>query len=189
MSGIVRSRDELPAGTARLECVHCNRQWSVEQVTELGDPLRCPDCWKGGLVPRRHDRIADKYPGKLGEHFATIPHRLLDPNNSLELTSNELLVIVVLERFRWRWGDRVFPSQELIARMTRLSRRTVQRVLDGLVEDGLIFVEHDRGAGNLCRNVYDLTPLWDCLALGAPRPFDPFAKLTGVTATHHEAST
>lgn len=184
MSGIVRAVDELPIDAARLECLSCNRQWEVEQIKQFGDPLKCPNCWAVLLVLRRHDRIADKYPGKLGEHFATIPHKLLDPNNSLNLDRNELVVIIVLERFRWRHDDLVFPSQELIARMTRLSRRTVQRVLDGLIADGLILVRHDRRTGHLRRNLYDLAPIWDCLARDAPRPGKP----SGVMATHREAS-
>jgi DNA-binding MarR family transcriptional regulator len=185
MSGIVRSPHELPAGTGRLECPGCNRRIDIEHIKDLGDPLRCIDCLTVGLIPRRHDRIADKYPGRLGDHFATIPHKLLDPDNSLDLDRNELVVIIVLERFRWRYDDLVYPSQELIARMARISRRTVQRVLDGLIGDGLILVRHDSRTGHLRRNLYDLSPIWDCLARDAPRPF---GKPRGVRVARREAS-
>jgi hypothetical protein len=133
MSGIVRDPEKVPAGTARLECVHCNKQHPIADIEWLGDPLRCSMCNEVGLVPRRHDRVADKYPGKLGERFMTLPHALFEPDNGLELTSAELSVIVALERFRWRQGDLVYPSQERIASMLRLGRRTVQRALDALI--------------------------------------------------------
>ena len=109
MSGIVRDPEKLPAGTARLECVHCKKQHAISEIEWLGDPLTCSVCCEVGLVPRRHDRIADKYPGKLGEQFGTIPLKVFDPENGLDLTSAELLVIVALETFRWRSGDLVSP--------------------------------------------------------------------------------
>lgn len=169
MSGLVRDPDKVPAGTGRLECVHCERQYPVSRIEELGDPLTCIECWEVGLVPRRHDRVADKYPGKLGERFMTLPHALFEPDNGLELTSAELFVIVALERFRWRRGDLVYPSQERIASMLKLGRRTVQRALDGLIGDGLIVVRRDARGGHFARNVYDLAPLWDRLEAGGPR--------------------
>jgi len=169
MSGIVRDPEKVPVETGRLECVHCHRQHPITEIEELGDPLTCIHCGEVGLVPRRHDRTADKYPGKLGERFATIPHVLFDPENGLDLTSAELSVIIALESFRWRSGDLVYPSQERIASMTRLSRRTVQRTLDALAADGLITVWNERH-GSYPRNVYDLAPLWHCLAAGARRP-------------------
>jgi biotin operon repressor len=169
MSGIVRDPEKVPAGTARLECVHCKKQHPITNIAELGDPLRCSECDEVGLVPRRHDRIADKYPGKLGERFATIPLALLDSDNGLNLTPAELLVVIVLNAFRWRGDDLVYPSQERIASMTGLSRRTVQRALDRLAADGLIVVWNERH-GSFPRNLYEIAPLLDALAFGRRRP-------------------
>jgi len=169
MSGIVRDPEKVPAGTARLECPRCKKQHPMAEIEELGDPLTCTGCWEAGLVPRRHDRIAGKYPGKLGERFVTLPHELFDPDNGLELTAAELLVIAALESFRWRRGDLVYPSQERIASMTRLGRRTVQRALDALIADGLILVPEEHRGGRFAGNAYDLDPLWDRLEARGPR--------------------
>lgn len=170
MSGIVRDPEKVPAGPARLECVHCKWRHSITEIAELGDPLRCIVCDEVGLVPRRSDRVADKYPGKLGERFATIPHALFDPDNGLK--STERLVIAVMESFRWRSGDLVYPSQERIAGMTGLSRRTVQRTLDRLIADGLIQVQRERH-GSHPRNAYNLHLVWLSLDRGWRRPL-PF---------------
>jgi predicted transcriptional regulator len=59
----------------------------------------------------------------------------------------------------------VYPSQERIAGMVRLARRTVQRALDSLVADGLILVQEERPGGSFAGNVYDLAPLWDRLEI------------------------
>ncbi|HZV72677.1 MAG TPA: helix-turn-helix domain-containing protein [Conexibacter sp.] len=71
--------------------------------------------------------------------------------------------------FRWRRNDRVYPSQERIASMTGLSRRTVQRTLDRLAADGLIIFWSERH-GSFLRNVYEIRPIFDALAVGAKRP-------------------
>jgi Helix-turn-helix domain len=185
MSGIVRDPEKVPVGTARLECVHCKKQHSIADIDWLGDPLRCSLCDEVGVVPRRHDRVADKYPGKLGERFMTLPHPLFEPDNGLELTSAELFVIVALERFRWRQGDLVYPSQERIASMLRIGRRTVQRALDALIGDGLIIVRKEARTGQFTGNVYDLAPLWQRLEAGGPRSFVQFMC---ATTTHARAS-
>ena len=173
MSGIVRDPEKVPAGTARLECVRCKKQHPISDIEWLGDPLRCSACDEVGLVSRRHDRVADKYPGKLGERFTTIPLALLDSDNGLDLTPTELLVVIVLNSFRWRSDDLVYPSQERIASMTGLARRTVQRTLDRLAADGLIHVWNERH-GSFPRNVYEIRPLLDALAVGAKRPLPLF---------------
>lgn len=173
MSGIVRDPEKVPAGTARLECVHCQKQHPIKDIEWLGDPLRCSACDEVGLAPRRHDRVADKYPGKLGERFTTIPLALLDSHNGLDLTPTELLVVIVLNSFRWRSDDLVYPSQELIASMTGLSRRSVQRTLDRLAADGLVHVWNERH-GSFPRNVYEIRPLLDALAFGGRRPLPLF---------------
>lgn len=176
MSGIVRYPESVPAGTGALECVRCKKQYPISKIEELGDPLTCIACDGIGLVPRQRDRIADKYPGKLGERFVAIPHALFDPDNSFDLTPAERLVIIALETFRWRWDDVVYPSQERIASMTGLSRRTVQRTLDALAADNLITVWRERHS-NYAHNEYDLNPLWIGLAEGARRPLvSPYAS-------------
>jgi biotin operon repressor len=169
MSGIIRDPEKVPAGTGRLECVRCKRQYPIAEIEELGDPLTCIHCWEVGFVPRRHDRIADKYPGKLGERFTTIPLALLDSDNGLDLTPAELLVVIALNSFRWRDDDLVYPSQERISSMTGLSRRTVQRALDRLAADGLIVIWNERH-GSFPRNLYEIAPLLDALASGRRRP-------------------
>ena len=78
-----------------------------------------------------------------------------------------------------------FPSQETIASMTRLSRRTVQRALDALIGDGLILVQSERRTGHFARNHYDLSPLWHRLAVGGPRPL---LEALGVVTTPGHAS-
>lgn len=169
MSGIVRDPDKVPAGTVRLECFRCNHQHPIADLDWLGDPLRCSACYEVGLIPRRQDRIADRYPGKLGERFTTVPLALLDSDNGLDLTPAERLVLIVLNSFRWRRDDLVYPSQERIADMTGLSRRTVQRTLDRLAADGLIAYWRERH-GSFPRNVYEIRPVFDALAFGAKRP-------------------
>lgn len=164
MSGLVRHDDEILPGTRSLECVHCGSRYPIGQVGDLGDPLTCYGCDGVGFIPRRRDRIADKFPGDLGVQFTAVPRALLEPRNGLTLSANEILVVIALESFRWGGRDVVFPSQELIAKMTRLSRRTVQRALDGLIAEGFIGVRHDRRGGRYGRNEYDLSPLWKQLA-------------------------
>lgn len=80
--------------------------------------------------------------------FTMIPNVLLDSAFDLGLTTHQLMILIVLERYRWELNGDVFPSYATIGAQSGISGRTVERQVKILVEDGHIGVEHRQGYTN-----------------------------------------
>ena len=70
--------------------------------------------------------------------FTRVPNGLIDES---DLTANELLVYIVLLRFRDHKTGLCYPGQKAIADRARLSCKTVQRVIKSLEQLGIVQVE------------------------------------------------
>ena len=70
------------------------------------------------------------------------------------LTANEKFVLIVLANYFNTELGIAFPSQQMIAKNSSLSRSTVIRSLDALQNKGYITVEKRRRSGRYLHNVY-----------------------------------
>lgn len=101
--------------------------------------------------------------------WTAIPTSLLFLQNQLNLTSTDMNVLLNLIIHWWQADDRVYPSQDSIAHRMGVSKRTVQRTLDRLVDLGLLEVKQTRRSGKYKgRNLYNLMPLARTIDLLAP---------------------
>lgn len=92
--------------------------------------------------------------------WTAFPTALIFLQSQLSLSSTDLNVILNLLIHWWDADDKVYPSQDGIAKRMGVSKRTVQRALDNLVDLGLINVSHTKRKGKYKgRNIYDLKPL------------------------------
>lgn len=83
--------------------------------------------------------------------FVRIPNWLLDHS---DLSAHELLVYVVLLRFRDHKTGKCHPGMTTIADLTRISRRAVMRAIDGLEGRHMIEVERRSTITENKPNVY-----------------------------------
>ncbi|EGP17896.1 MULTISPECIES: helix-turn-helix domain-containing protein [Halomonadaceae] len=92
--------------------------------------------------------------------WTAFPTALIFLQSQLQLSSTDLNVIFNLLIHWWDADGKIYPSQDGIAKRMGVSKRTVQRTLDNLVELGLINVSHTKRKGKYKgRNIYDLKPL------------------------------
>lgn len=86
-----------------------------------------------------------------------------------KLAPNELAVLCVLLSFG---TTKTFPSHATIASLAMISRRTVQRTLDGLVDKQIIrWTQRQKNDGSLSSNLYEVL-VWDLASK------DPMVRLT-----------
>ncbi len=102
------------------------------------------------------EAVADRW-GASGEQvpFVGVPFDLLRLQSKLGLTSNELVVLLNLSAHRWKEGQVVYPSNATLAKRMGLNTQTIQRVLKGLLDVGVIRkITHPAGG-----RAFDLSPL------------------------------
>lgn len=92
--------------------------------------------------------------------WTAVPSALIFLQSRLGLTSTDINVLLNLMIHWWKPDDKIYPSQDSIANRIGVSKRTVQRTLDRLVEMGLIEVIQTKRNGRYKgRNIYNLRPL------------------------------
>lgn len=80
------------------------------------------------------------------EHqFVKLPHTVIDHAN---LTAHELLVYIVLLRYRNPKTGTCFPGLQTIADAARMSRKTASRTVKALEDKGIISVKRVRAVGS-----------------------------------------
>lgn len=101
--------------------------------------------------------------------WTAIPTSLMFLQARLGLTSTDINVLMNLMIHWWGAKDNIYPSQDAIAYRMGVSKRTVQRTLDNLVELNIIDVRHTKRGGKYRgRNIYSLKPLVRLLELNGP---------------------
>lgn len=103
--------------------------------------------------------------------WVSFPSSLLFLQKSFGLSSNGLNVLLHLIMHWWNPNDDPYPSQETIAKRMGVSKRTVQRAMHELEENGLVEKrttsrENPKYRG---RNVYSLRPLATALEFETPK--------------------
>lgn len=160
-----------------LECVSCHHLYTLDDEYELRSRIgdySCPGCGCEGFIPHRRSdhKIADRFPDQLGQAFVPVVHELLEHGGDFGVKAKHRMVIVALERHRFRADDVVWPSIERIANLAGLSPATASRAIADLVDRGLLTREsgRDRGvAGRYASTTYDLSPLWKAIAAVAAK--------------------
>lgn len=99
----------------------------------------------------------------MGEVFRRYPHG-----------GNEMLLALALADHAHDDGTRIYPSVEALARKTRVSERTVQRLLIKMVEDGWLQLVRDTSGGRGHTRVYRISAEW--LKGDTVSPFEGEAK-------------
>lgn len=79
------------------------------------------------------------------EQFVKLPHAVID---HADLDAHELLVYIVLLRFRNPKTGTCFPGLQTIADAARMSRKTASRTVSKLEERGIIKVERVKAVGS-----------------------------------------
>jgi hypothetical protein len=133
------------------------------------DELQCLDaeCGVVGMLVADAFSLEQRFGADLVRAgWTPLPDALLSAE--LDFGPHELLVIWVLESYRWRPGP-VWPSHDTIATRTGLSVSTVKRTLRGLINTGLIKPSYREGRSTR----YDVAPLWTYVANDQPRPQGP----------------
>lgn len=107
--------------------------------------------------------VSERWTPRLGDNFTPIAdaflrfaHMLPRRNESVGLTSSEVVLIVHLMSFKWT-RDAPFPSQEMLAKRMGISERAVRNLLYRLEIDGYVVRRRRR------HNEYDLSGLFDKL--------------------------
>jgi len=100
-------------------------------------------------------------PDALSMGWVSFPSSLLFIQKSLGLSPAGLNVLLHLIMHWWTPSEDPYPSQESIAKRMGVSKRTVQRAMQELEDNGLIIRkytsrEHPKYRG---RNIYSLKPL------------------------------
>src|SRR5258708_29894556 len=108
----------------------------------------------GDKVPAA--RLQDRWGDALAGGFVVVPSVLLKGQGHLGLDCEETMLLINLLDHWWATERKPFPRSETLARLTGLSRRTVQRRLKALEGRGLI-ARHRRGDDETLQRVeYDL---------------------------------
>lgn len=81
----------------------------------------------------------------MSEQFVKLPHAVID---HADLDAHELLVYIVLLRFRNPKTGTCFPGLQTIADAARMSRKTASRTVGKLEERGIIKVERVKTVGS-----------------------------------------
>jgi DNA-binding MarR family transcriptional regulator len=104
-------------------------------------------------------RAADKWREAAKAGFQLLPDLLLRHQADLGLTATDLVVLINLTMHWWYSDQRPFPRSSTIARRMGIDRRTVQRSLAKLSEEGLVEKVTENLADGRERQVCDLTGL------------------------------
>ena len=132
------------------------------------DALVCldPDCRAGGMIAHHRGSVDERFPGPLSSRFTPIPDALMDHAAALGLGTNEMVIVWALERHRRAIGDEVWPSQQRLSELTRLSVPTVKRSITKLVKLGLLTLRRSyfKDTGRRAPNRYTLDGCWQKLA-------------------------
>lgn len=99
-------------------------------------------------------RISERWEVVAEAGYQAVPDVLLFAQSELNLTSEELNVLLNLTAHWWRPKDVVFPRADTIASRMGVSARTVQRILKSLQTKG--FIKKSRATDG--RPVFDVTP-------------------------------
>lgn len=100
-------------------------------------------------------RIAERWGVVAEPGYQAVPDILLLKQRELEITSEELNVLLNLTAHWWRPKDFVFPGVSTIANRMDVSKRTIQRIVGSLTKKG--FVRKDRTVDG--KIFFDLSPL------------------------------
>jgi hypothetical protein len=120
-----------------------------------------PDVSEDSTDPRaEHGRAAEAKWGKsLDGGFQIVPDLLLRHQGSLNLTTNDVVVLLHLTMAWWEAERPPFPRAHTIARRMGASERTVQRSLSRLQNLKLFNKTKVKGREHEWRQGFDLTPL------------------------------
>lgn len=125
--------------------------------------------------------------GGLSLGWTPVPTSLMFLQAELGMTSTDLNVILNLIMHWWDVKDKIYPSQDAIAYRMGVSKRTVQRTLDRLVELELIEVKHTKRNGKYRgRNIYSMTPLTRKLELMSPIVKETMMASKGLNSENDE---
>lgn len=102
--------------------------------------------------------------------YTMVPNLLLDNAFDLKLTTRQLMILVVLERYRWERNGDVFPSYPTIGAQSGMSGRTVERQIKELVKGKYITVEREPGRTNHF-NLEPIVQLLTSFAKGRKRQY------------------
>ena len=101
--------------------------------------------------------------------WTAIPTSLFFMQTQLGLTPTEFNVLLNIVIHWWGKDDKIYPSQEGIASRIGISKRTVQRTIDQLVEKNCLYVTPTKRRGKYKgRNLYSLSPLIQNLEISTP---------------------
>jgi DNA-binding MarR family transcriptional regulator len=137
-----------------------HRQKCTEVTTmESAPPLEHENAPRPFRIPK--GRIRDRFGIVVDPGFQALPDVLLINQSDLEISSEELNVLLNVMA-HWHEPERMpFPRPATIARRMGVSERTVQRLLRQLRKRG--FVEKVKGQNKYGTPAYDLRPLLDKL--------------------------
>jgi len=96
------------------------------------------------ITPLTHDtpptKIADKWEGAVtnGSGWVAIPMSLLRLQSKFKLTATDMVVLTNLLAHWWDPARAVFPRSTTIARRMGVTKRTVQRSTQKMIDKGLI---------------------------------------------------
>jgi hypothetical protein len=107
-------------------------------------------------------QLRDRFPERFCKRFTPFPPALLEYRATLGLDARDLLVVLAIERHRWRFGEPVQIGLRRLAREAGLSLRVVQRITAKLDRLGLVLKSQPGAEGQRgrSRSQYDLDPLW-----------------------------
>ena len=101
--------------------------------------------------------------------WTAIPTSLFFMQAQLGLTPTEFNVLLNIIIHWWGRNDKIYPSQEGIASRIGISKRTVQRTIEQLVEKNCLYVTPTKRKGKYNgRNLYSLSPLVQSLEISTP---------------------
>jgi DNA-binding HxlR family transcriptional regulator len=111
------------------------------------------------------DTVTERWGEAADAGFIPFPNALVRAQATLELTANDMVVILNILLHWWHRDRLPHPRSTAIAKRSGLGHRTVQRSLSNLERQGLIA----RVRGPKGKAQYDLTGLRDALARQARR--------------------
>lgn len=113
-------------------------------------------------MEKKTERIVEKWgEPALEMGWTAIPTTLFFLQNQLEITPLGMNIILNLVTHWWSVNENPYPAQEALAARMGVSKRSIQREMKTLIDQGLISkkpssTSHPKYRG---RNAYDLSPL------------------------------
>jgi DNA-binding MarR family transcriptional regulator len=106
------------------------------------------------------DNIVFRFEEKWSEgiakhHFTMIPNLLLINMAYLKMTPSELLILLILEKYRYTAESYSYPSIETIAKLSGYQERSVTRLLTAMENKGFMSRSYRRNNSS----IYDFDPL------------------------------